>query len=65
MARSMIPSDATIRNIKRGDPRKRLSDGEGLYLLLFVLTYGARMPVVKVGRMAGDLITRSTANEKP
>ena len=34
MARSMKPSDATIRNIKRGDPRKRLSDGEGLYLHL-------------------------------
>jgi integrase len=36
MARSLIPSDTTIRNIKAGDPRKRLSDGEGLYLLLFV-----------------------------
>lgn len=36
MARSLIPSDTTIRNIKPGDPRKRLSDGEGLYLLLFV-----------------------------
>lgn len=36
MARSLIPSDTTLRNIKPGDPRKRLSDGEGLYLLLFV-----------------------------
>jgi integrase len=36
MAHALIPSDATIRNIKLGDPRKRLSDGEGLYLLLFV-----------------------------
>ncbi|MDO8263723.1 MAG: integrase arm-type DNA-binding domain-containing protein [Gallionella sp.] len=36
MTRSLIPSDTTIRNIKPGDPRKRLSDGEGLYLLLFV-----------------------------
>jgi integrase len=36
MARSLIPSDTTIRNIKPGDPRKRLSDGDGLYLLLFV-----------------------------
>lgn len=36
MARSLLPSDTTIRNIKPGDPRKRLSDGEGLYLLLFV-----------------------------
>jgi integrase len=36
MARSLIPSDTTIRNIKPGDGRKRLTDGEGLYLLLFV-----------------------------
>jgi integrase len=36
MARSLIPSDTTIRNIKPGDARKRLTDGEGLYLLLFV-----------------------------
>jgi integrase len=36
MARSLIPSDTTIRNIKPGDDRKRLSDGDGLYLLLFV-----------------------------
>jgi integrase len=36
MARSLIPSDTTIRNIKPGDSRKRLSDGDGLYLLLFV-----------------------------
>lgn len=36
MARSLIPSDTTIRNIKAGDSRKRLSDGDGLYLLLFV-----------------------------
>lgn len=36
MARNLIPSDATIRSIKLGDARNRLSDGEGLYLLLFV-----------------------------
>jgi integrase len=36
MARHLIPSDATIRAIKPGDPRKRLSDGDGLLLLLFV-----------------------------
>jgi integrase len=36
MARNLIPSDKTIRSIKPGDERKRLSDGEGLYLLLFV-----------------------------
>lgn len=29
-------SDTTIRSVKPGDPRKRLSDGNGLYLLLFV-----------------------------
>lgn len=36
MARDLIKADTTIRNIKQGDPRKRLSDGDGLYLLLFV-----------------------------
>jgi integrase len=36
MARALIPSDTTIRNVKPGDTRKRLSDGGGLYLLLFV-----------------------------
>ena len=36
MARDLIPGDVTIRTIKPGDPRKRLSDGNGLYLRLFV-----------------------------
>ena len=36
MNRAQPISDTTIRNIKPGDPRKRLSDGAGLYLLLFV-----------------------------
>lgn len=36
MARALIPSDVSIRSIKPGDPRKRLTDGDGLYLLLFV-----------------------------
>lgn len=36
MARNLISSDATIRAVKPGDPRKRLSDGDGLVLLLFV-----------------------------
>ncbi len=36
MARELISGDVTIRTIKPGDPRKRLNDGEGLYLLLFV-----------------------------
>lgn len=36
MARELIKSDAVIRAIKPGDTRKRLSDGDSLYLLLFV-----------------------------
>ena len=36
MARDLIPSDATIKAIRAGDERTRLSDGDGLYLLLFV-----------------------------
>ena len=36
MARNLISGDILIRSIKPGDPRKRLSDGAGLYLLLFV-----------------------------
>lgn len=36
MARYLIPSDASIKAVKVGDPRKRLSDGDGLVLLLFV-----------------------------
>ena len=36
MARDLIPGDASIRSIKAGDARKRLSDGDGLYLRLFV-----------------------------
>lgn len=36
MARSLIPSEATIRAVKPGDPRRRLSDGDGLFLLLSV-----------------------------
>lgn len=36
MPRNLIPGDATIKAIKPGDPRKRVNDGGGLYLLLFV-----------------------------
>jgi integrase len=36
MPLNLISSDATIKAIKPGDPRRRLSDGSGLYLLLFV-----------------------------
>ena len=36
MAHHLIASAATLKTIKTGDPRRRLSDGAGLYLLLFV-----------------------------
>jgi len=36
MAQHLIPSAATLRAIRPGDNRRRLSDGAGLYLLLFV-----------------------------
>lgn len=36
MAYHLIPSNATIKALKPGDPRRRLSDGAGMYLLLFV-----------------------------
>lgn len=36
MAQHLIPSAATLKAIKPGDARRRLSDGAGLYLLLFV-----------------------------
>lgn len=36
MPRELISSDTTLRSIKPSDPRKRISDGDGLYLLLFV-----------------------------
>ncbi len=36
MAHHLIPSNATIKSIKSGDTRNRLSDGAGLYLRLFV-----------------------------
>ncbi|HEY2187630.1 MAG TPA: hypothetical protein VGH48_03625 [Caldimonas sp.] len=36
MAQHLIPSDRTIKAIKQGDPRQRVSDGAGPYLKLFV-----------------------------
>ena len=36
MPRNLIASDATIKAAKLGDGRNRLTDGDGLYLLLFV-----------------------------
>lgn len=36
MAHHLIASNATIKAVKSGDARRRLTDGAGLYLLLFV-----------------------------
>lgn len=36
MSRHLIPGDKTLKAIKSGDLRKRLNDGDGLYLKLFV-----------------------------
>jgi hypothetical protein len=36
MAHYLMPSNATIKSIKAGDARHRLTDGAGLYLRLFV-----------------------------
>lgn len=36
MPRNLITSDLAIKAIKPGSPKKRLTDGDGLYLLLFV-----------------------------
>ena len=36
MAKHLIPGDTALKAIKPGDPRSRISDGDGLYLLLFV-----------------------------
>ena len=36
MAKHLIASNLTIKSIATNDDRTRLTDGEGLYLLLFV-----------------------------
>lgn len=36
MPRNLIATDKAIKSVKLGDTRNRLSDGDGLYLLLFV-----------------------------
>lgn len=36
MAKELIPGDKTLQGIKPGDPRKRINDGDGLYLRPFV-----------------------------
>ena len=52
MARDLIPSDATLRAIKPGDVRKRINDGDGLHLLLFVKggAHGWRLAYSHAGR---------------
>lgn len=52
MGRHLIPSDKTIRAIKPGDPRKRLNDGDGLHLLLYVKggAHGWRLAYTHEGR---------------
>jgi hypothetical protein len=36
MAHNLIPSNASIKTVKPGDGRNRLTDGAGLYLRPFV-----------------------------
>jgi integrase len=52
MARDLITSDKTIKAVREGDERKRLSDGDGLYLLLFVKgsSHGWRLDYTHAGR---------------
>ena len=52
MARNLIDGDRTIKAIKPGDSIKRLSDGDGLYLLLFVKggSHGWRLNYVFTGK---------------
>ena len=54
MSNNLIPGDTTIKAIKPGDPRARLSDGQGLYLLLFV----------KAARTAGASTTALAAGAR-
>lgn len=52
MPRNLITSDLSIRTVKSGDARKRLSDGDGLYLLLFVKggAHGWRLDYTMAGK---------------
>lgn len=52
MAQHLIPSAATLKAIKPSDARRRLSDGAGLYLLLFVKggSHGWRLDYTFEGR---------------
>jgi hypothetical protein len=50
--RPLLLSDTTIRNVKPDNSRKRLSDGDGLYLLLFVKggSHGWRLDYTHQGK---------------
>lgn len=52
MPQHLIPSAATLKAIKPGCPQRRLSDGSGLYLLLFVKggSHGWRLDYTFQGR---------------
>ena len=53
MAKHLIPGDKTILAVKPGDTRGRLSDGDGLYLLLFVKG-GAIIPMGQVASFSDE-----------
>jgi len=52
VAKYLIPSDKTLKAIKSDDERKRINDGEGLYLQLFVKggSHGWRFAYSHAGR---------------
>lgn len=52
MAKNLIPGDKTLQAIRPGDNRRRISDGEGLYILLFVKggAHGWRFDYTHAGR---------------
>ena len=52
MAKYLIPADTTLKAIKAGDARKRINDGAGLYLQLFVKggSHGWRFAYSLAGR---------------
>ena len=52
MPRNLIKSDIAIRSVKPGDPRGRINDGDGLYILLFVKggSHGWRFDYTHEGR---------------
>ncbi len=52
MAKQLISGDKALQAIKSGDPRKRINDGEGLYLQLFVKggSHGWRFAYSLAGR---------------